>query len=328
MSFSSRIIAWQKVYGRHGLPWQCNDPYRVWLSEIMLQQTQVSTVIPYYQKFLAQFPNAAALAAADEDAVLAAWAGLGYYARARNLHTAAKQVVEDFGGQFPDSRSGLEKLKGVGRSTAAAVAVFAFGRREAILDGNVKRILARHQALPLPVDSTAGIAALWQTAEALLPEADIGAYTQGLMDLGSLVCTRGRPQCRQCPVRTDCAALAQQAVDAYPVKAAKKVRPVKQGYFLLAADASGAVLLRKRPPRGIWGGLWCLPEFASAAALAAAHPQADAPVLAHVHQFTHYTLQMFVCRMAADAGASGLFDAEACAKLGMPAPIALLLADA
>ena len=265
--FAHRLAAWQARHGRNHLPWQGNDPYRVWLSEIMLQQTQVATVLQYYPRFLARFPDVESLAAAADDDVLALWSGLGYYSRARNLHHAARQVMDEYGGQFPRDRAGLETLKGVGRSTAAAIAVFAFGQKEAILDGNVKRLLARHAGIYGTPDQPATLAALWAEAEARLPDdaATLRRYTQGLMDLGNGICTRTRPRCGECPVAADCYAYRHDATAALPEKRAKKPNPERHTVMLLAR-CSDRLHLYRRPDRGIWRGLWSLPEYDSVAA--------------------------------------------------------------
>jgi A/G-specific adenine glycosylase len=260
-AFAHRIIAWQKQHGRRDLPWQgTRDPYRIWLSEIMLQQTQVSAVIPYYERFLARFPDLAALAAASEDAVLRLWAGLGYYARARNLHRAARTIVQDLGGSFPQQPAAVCALPGIGRSTAAAICAFAYGARQAILDGNVKRVLARHFAIEgYPGDKRVE-ATLWAQAEALLPDRDIEAYTQGLMDLGAGVCVRRAPRCGQCPVRETCVALRDDRSAELPGPRPVSPRP-ERATTMLILSRQGEVLLEKRPAPGIWGGLWCFPEM-------------------------------------------------------------------
>jgi A/G-specific DNA-adenine glycosylase (EC 3.2.2.-) len=206
LRFASRLVAWQRSHGRHDLPWQAStDPYRVWLSEIMLQQTQVSVVLSYYPRFLQRFPHVQALAEASEDAVLAQWSGLGYYRRARNLHRCAQQVCSEHGGHFPHTAKELQQLAGIGRSTAAAIAAFCFGERAAILDGNVKRVLSRAFVLPASVSAAAETRALWSLAESLLPEQAIQTYTQGLMDLGATLCKPRKPACAQCPFASDCA---------------------------------------------------------------------------------------------------------------------------
>ena len=258
--FAPRLIAWQRSHGRHDLPWQGNtDPYPVWLSEIMLQQTQVETVIPYYRRFLARFPDLASLASAHEDEVLGHWSGLGYYSRARNLHAAAKRIAAEHGGRFPSDIEAIQALPGIGRSTAAAIAAFAFGQRRAILDGNVKRVLARVSGVEGWPGEKAVETRLWYLAEALLPATDIHAYTQGLMDLGATVCTRGRPRCEACPFQVDCVANRQGRQRELPGPRPKKAIPEKS-VAMLVLLRPGEVLLEKRPPSGIWGGLWSLPE--------------------------------------------------------------------
>lgn len=266
--FTERLIAWQKTAGRHGLPWQVSDPYRVWLSEVMLQQTQVVTVLDYYPRFLAAFPTVASLAAAPQDDVLALWAGLGYYSRARNLHFAAKQVIDDFNGVFPSTRLALETLKGVGRSTAAAIAAFSFQKREAILDGNVKRVLCRMFELEgLPTDKKFE-ASLWALAESLLPEAEhMATYTQGLMDLGATVCKRSKPLCGDCPMQTLCLAHQHDQTERLPLKKPKQIAPIKPLYWLILSHPEADLLLHKRPEKGIWGGLYCVPTFDTLAEL-------------------------------------------------------------
>ncbi|OAM28103.1 MULTISPECIES: A/G-specific adenine glycosylase [Eikenella] len=332
-NFARRLVRWQREHGRHGLPWQVREPYAVWLSEIMLQQTQVATVLDYYPRFLAAFPDVAALAAADEDAVLVLWAGLGYYSRARNLHAAAKQVVHNFGGEFPDTRVELETLKGVGRSTAAAIAAFAFGRREAILDGNVKRVLCRVFAQDGEAGNKKFEAELWRLAESLLPEAeDMTAYTQGLMDLGALVCKRGKPDCAACPMAETCLAKQQGRIAELPRrKAAAAVREVAL-YWLVLRDRRGRVWLEKRPAGGIWGGLYCVPCFerlndlyarAAAFGVAAEDLTEGEPVS---HRLTHRLLQITPLQAegvpAGQAGGAngGLWANPA--EYGLPKPLA------
>lgn len=261
--FSERLILWQKKHGRHHLPWQVKNPYAVWLSEIMLQQTQVTTVLDYFPRFLSRFPSVQELASAKEDDVLALWAGLGYYSRARNLHKAAKQVVSEFNGQFPQHRQDLEKLCGVGRSTAAAIAAFSFNQRETILDGNVKRVLCRvFNQDGSPTDKKFE-QSLWDLAEQLIPlqQNDMPSYIQGLMDLGSTVCKRTKPLCNVCPMHDICQAKAQDKISILPRKKSNieiKTLPI---YWLVIRDLKGAFLLEKRPPKGIWGGLYCVPCF-------------------------------------------------------------------
>lgn len=298
-SFATRIIEWQKRQGRHDLPWQGGcDPYRVWLSEIMLQQTQVTTVIPYFLRFVARFPTLRDLARASEDDVLALWSGLGYYSRARNLHAAARRVEREFAGHFPDAPETLVTLPGIGRSTAAAIAALAFGKRHAILDGNVKRVLARHGGIDGWPGEKPVEAALWQLAEARLPVTGIEPYTQGMMDLGAGVCTRSRPDCQACPVREDCVARVTARTTTLPTPRPKKALPERTVQMLLLLD-DGAVLLEKRPSRGIWGGLWSLPEVDESVD-AAAHCASSFGVTTHAvrrlepvtHGFTHFRLQI------------------------------------
>jgi A/G-specific adenine glycosylase len=255
--FASALVEWQRRHGRKGLPWQASrDPYRVWLSEVMLQQTQVAAVIPYYERFLQKFPTVASLAAASEDEVLRLWSGLGYYARGRNLHAAAKIVAKD---GFPGTAEGISELPGVGRSTAAAIAAFAFGERAAILDGNVKRVLARHAGIAgYPGDKKVE-AKLWTLAVRLLPAKSIETYTQALMDLGATLCTRSKPRCDACPVRRTCVARKKGLTEKLPDARPKKTVPSRSTTWLVLRHA-GQILLERRPSPGIWGGLWSFPE--------------------------------------------------------------------
>jgi len=259
-SFASRLIAWQRIHGRHDLPWQGQDAYRVWLSEIMLQQTQVATVIPYFQRFITAFPTITVLAAASEDEVLTHWSGLGYYARGRNLHKSARLIVERFNGQFPNNFDDIIALPGIGRSTAAAVCALAFHQHRAILDGNVKRVLARHRGIEGWSGNKKIEETLWQQAEVLLPNNDVAIYTQSLMDMGATVCTRSRPKCVLCPVQADCIALQTDRINTLPTPKPKKVIPERHATFLLLMHGND-ILLEKRPSSGIWGGLWCPPQF-------------------------------------------------------------------
>ncbi len=339
-SFAARLSHWQRAHGRHHLPWQgTRDPYRIWLSEIMLQQTQVSAATGYYERFVARFPNVAALAAAAEEEVLALWSGLGYYARARNLHRAARAVVVLHGGRFPASAAALESLPGVGRSTAAAVAAFAFGERAAILDGNVKRVLARHAGVEGWPGAAAVTSRLWAIGEARLPAEGSEAYTQGLMDLGSLVCTRTRPRCQECPVAQDCVARLGGAVERLPAPRPARVLSERQT-ALLIIECGGRVLLEKRPGSGIWGGLWSFPETP-----VDADPAADARrrfglkaegverLDCVAHGFPHFRLRMHPVRLkvpgeirhaAREAGLLWVWPAQAVAE-AVPAPIRRIL---
>ncbi len=283
-----KLVRWQARHGRHDLPWQrTRDPYRIWLSEVMLQQTQVATVIPYYRRFLARFPGVKALATATLDDVLTLWSGLGYYTRARNLHAAARAVVALHRGRFPRTREALESLPGLGRSTAAAIAVFAFGEREAILDGNVKRVLARYFAVSGHPGEKRVDKRLWALAESEVPGKNIEAYTQALMDLGAGVCTRKRPACSTCPLSETCKAYARGKAEAYPRPRPRKKRPVRNTSMLLLLR-EGDVLLEKRPLTGVWGGLWCFPEIPPGSEKFAV--KKTLPVLRH--EFTHFTLDI------------------------------------
>ena len=281
------------------MPWQrTRDPYRIWLAEIMLQQTQVATVISYYQRFLAAFPDLASVAAAPIGRVLEVWSGLGYYRRAHLLHKAAQAIVTEHGGEFPRTAAAIAGLPGIGRSTAAAIAAFAFGARGAILDGNVKRVLARHAAITGFPGETKVMRALWQQAEALLPENEIEAYTQALMDLGATVCLRTAPRCSVCPVAGDCAARRENRVAELPAPRPKKNRP-RRTVTLLLLEWHGEVLLEKRPARGVWAGLWSLPELdAGADAVVHCHTRFGARVTlrpqlpAIEHGLTHFWLTL------------------------------------
>ncbi len=265
-NFAARVTAWQREHGRHDLPWQVRDPYRVWLSEVMLQQTQVATVRAYFDRFIARFPDLRALAAASVDDVLALWSGLGYYGRARNLHRAAQAIVAEHGGEFPRSSAALATLPGIGRSTAAAIAAFSFGERVAILDGNVKRVLARVLAFGGDLAETHAERELWNAATALLPEHGIEAYTQGLMDLGATICLARAPLCLLCPVHDLCRAARTGGQDRYPVKTRRGVRGRRE-HIWLELRRQGRVWLVQREASGIWAGLWSLPEFDSIEAL-------------------------------------------------------------
>jgi A/G-specific adenine glycosylase len=305
-SFAARLVAWQRRHGRHDLPWQhTRDAYRLWLSEIMLQQTQVATVIPYYERFVARFPTVADLGRAAEDEVMALWSGLGYYARARNLHRAAREVCERFGGEFPTAFEALVSLPGVGRSTAGAIAAFAAGERRAILDGNARRVIARHAGIEGDPSGAAVLAALWGEAEARLPEDGIEPYTQGLMDLGAGVCLAREPQCLVCPVRDDCAARRTGRTAQIPGRKPRAPARRKQ-VAMLVVLSQGEVLLEKRPPSGIWGGLWSLPEVDAGAKPAEALARewgieaADVqPLEPFEHAFTHFTLEVTPWRIRA-----------------------------
>ena len=346
-SFSAAVIGWQKTHGRHALPWQnTRDAYRIWLSEIMLQQTQVSAVLGYYARFLERFPALADLAAAPSEDVMALWSGLGYYTRARNLHACAKRVMDDYDGVFPSDPALLAQLPGIGRSTAAAIAAFSSGTRAAILDGNVKRVFAR----TFGVDQFPGLKpvedALWRRADALLPVDGIESYTQGLMDLGATLCTRGRPDCGRCPLQQRCVAHATGRTAELPVRKPKKAVPEKQA-ALMAVLHGGQVLLEQRPDSGIWGGLMSLPELDGhqvrdderaaiedvvRAAAAFGEVVETEALLPLVHVFTHYKLHIAPYRIGL-AGRVSLdaryvwWDMARIAQAPLPAPVKKLLAQ-
>lgn len=338
------LLPWHRAHGRHDLPWQRDrSPYRVWISEIMLQQTQVATVIPYFERFVQRFPDVLALADAPLDEVLHLWSGLGYYARARNLHRAAQRVRDEFAGRFPATFDGIESLPGVGRSTAGAILALSRGERFAILDGNAKRVLARHFGVTGSPGERVVERRLWALAEENTPRADVAVYTQAIMDLGATVCVRRRPLCPLCPLQGSCIAnrTNRQHVIPAPRARARGARRVREVVMLVAQREDGAVLLERRPPEGIWGGLWCLPEFSSETAArgyAATQLQgADiaAQALAPVpHVFTHFDLVITPllarCRdgaRIAEADRSLWYDIRSPARVGLPAPIQMILAS-
>jgi A/G-specific adenine glycosylase len=313
MSFATELIAWQRRHGRHGLPWQgTRDPYRIWLSEVMLQQTQVGSVVPYFKRFIKRYPSVASLAAASEDEVLQLWSGLGYYARGRNLHKAAVEIRRN---GFPGSAARIAQLPGVGRSTASAIAVFAFGERAAILDANAKRVLARCFGTE---DN------LWARAERLLPERGVEAYTQALMDLGAMVCTRN-PECGSCPVKARCVARKTGRIGELPAARPRKVLPLKETTWFVYTSR-GKVLLERRPSPGIWGGLWCFPEKADAA-FPVRSPKRLTPI---DHGFTHFRLRiqplLFEGKFAEAHGRLWIDLAEAPAA-AVPTPVKKLLQE-
>ena len=301
-SFAGRLLAWWDSHGRKNLPWQRERSlYRVWVAEIMLQQTQVGTVIPYFERFLARFPNVETLARADLDEVLHLWSGLGYYARARNLHRSAGIVVREHGGVFPENVAEVEKLPGVGRSTAAAIVAQSHGRRAAILDANVKRVLARRHRVAGAVSSSATLDELWRLAESHTPAERVADYTQAIMDLGATVCRRTRPRCADCPVRTDCQAHAAGNPERFPEKPPRRNRRLERSRFFVVVDPDGACLVERRPPDGIWGGLWSPPERPDGESVSAFLEQAGigADLVDEVqqagvfrHGFTHFDLDV------------------------------------
>jgi A/G-specific adenine glycosylase len=339
-TFSTRVVEWQRSHGRHTLPWQqTRDPYRVWLSEIMLQQTQVSTVLGYYERFLQRFPDVAALAAASIDDVFAMWSGLGYYSRARNLHRCAQAVMSEHSGQFPRSAQQLAELPGIGRSTAAAVAAFCFGERVAILDGNVKRVLSRFLAFDDDLASSASERKLWDHATRLLPDEGIESYTQGLMDLGATVCVTRSPHCLLCPVQADCQARQQDRPEAYPIKT-RKLKRGKREHVWLWLQWRDQLWLTQRPDTGVWAGLWSLPEFDSGEAfdaLAEQWPGEGEALDSFTHVLTHLDWRLHPIRWTLPAKtkaeqvtqvlpAGRWFTLDEALAAGVPAPLRKLLA--
>jgi A/G-specific adenine glycosylase len=334
--FAISLITWQRQYGRHDLPWQnTRDPYRIWVSEIMLQQTQVATVIPYFQRFMARFPDIESLAAADEDAVLAHWSGLGYYSRARNLHAAAQRIAAQHRSVFPQALQAILALPGIGPSTAAAIAAFAFGAQGAILDGNVKRVLARCFGIEGFPGDKAVETRLWALAQSLLPHTEIERYTQALMDLGATLCTRAKPRCAACPVNTVCIALREGRVAQLPTRKIKSPKPERETVMLILRHGL-EVLLEKRPAKGIWGGMWSFPEVTRETVLdeyltKRFHTRAlrVISIAPFTHTFTHFhltiaTLLVDVAKPQLNPGTMwlGLDEARTAA---LPTPIRLLL---
>ncbi len=331
MSFAAKLIAWQRRHGRRGLPWQATrDAYRIWLAEIMLQQTRVEAVIPYYERFLERFPDVRSLARASQDEVLRLWSGLGYYARARNLHAAAQLVVRERGGRFPDAPRELAALPGVGRSSAAAIAAFAYRRRAAILDGNARRVLAR-------CFGAQGERRLWRLAERLLPARAIRTYTQALMDLGATLCSRADPQCARCPVAAQCVARREGRIAELPAPRRRRALAVKRVKWLVLLYR-GSVLLERRPPTGVWGGLWTFPELSGGSAreycrralgCEVRRTRALAPV---EHGFTHFRLRAVPSLCEVRALAPGVqapgrmwLDVADAVHAAVPAPVRSLL---
>ena len=344
---ASRLVAWHAERGRHDLPWQKNrSAYRVWVSEIMLQQTQVGTVIPYFERFMARFPDVRALADAGADEVLHLWTGLGYYARARNLHRAAQIIRDEHGGAFPTEFEKVVELPGVGRSTAGAILALSTGARHAILDGNVKRVLARYYAIDGAPDDNATLATLWERAEDNTPADEVATYTQAIMDLGATVCTRVHPRCGECPLIQDCRARIEERQGELPAPRRKRAARRSRHAVMLVARHASSVLLVQRPSSGVWGGLWCLPEFDDAMAaarfakqqLGVKKPGVALPEIEH--SFTHFDLVItpIVARCTGprgenksvrgvkDGGPLQLwYDLTQPARVGLPAPIKTLL---
>ena len=338
-SFAKRLVQWQRVDGRHDLPWQnTRDPYRVWLSEIMLQQTQVATVKGYYDRFLTVFPDVKSLATAHLDRVLGLWSGLGYYSRARHLHACAQQVLAQFGGEFPRQVAQLQTLKGIGPSTAAAIASLCFDARVAILDGNVKRVLTRHQGFALDLSVAANEKQLQVVADSYLPRqaVDMPTYTQGIMDLGATVCTRSSPACSSCPVREDCVAFAAGNPQDYPVKTKKTKRSAHSLWLLCATTEAGDVWLAQRPSKGIWAGLFTQPLFDSLDELKLSLPETLRKALhcapAFLHVLTHKDLHLHACHLQLKhqrpLGEGKWYTAAQWPALGLPTPVRKLLSVA
>ncbi len=312
--FSERLLAWYDEHGRKDLPWQRPDAYPVWVSEIMLQQTQVQTVIPYFERFMRRFPGIGALADAPVDDILRHWSGLGYYARARNLHRAARVIRDKHGGVFPERFEDVVALPGIGRSTAGAILTLAFGQRHAILDGNVKRVLARHEAIDGWPGKASVASALWLAAERNTPAHRVGAYTQAIMDLGATLCTRTQPLCESCPVNIDCRARAAGTIEQYPERRPRRDKPLRQTTMLLAVSED-TLYLERRPPAGIWGGLWSLPEVAAddvegwcRRMLDGGHELEAWDTLRH--SFTHYDLDIRPIVVRAETASRKVADSE------------------
>ncbi len=339
-AFARNLLAWYEHQGRY-LPWRgLTDPYPIWLSEIMLQQTQVATVQPYYHRFLERFPDLKALAEASQDEVLALWAGLGYYTRARNLHAAARRIQEGHGGVFPRSYEEVVALPGIGPSTAGAILSLAFNQTHPILDGNVKRVLSRLDAIREPPGKAATERRLWQRARELTPQERPRDYNQALMDLGATVCTRANPSCSQCPVQHHCRAYAEGAVRELPIRPNRKSKPVRAAWLALVESRSG-FLLERRPPTGFWGGLWCPPlversegdprevETALSRRLGG-HFRARFQEEPFRHTFSHFYLALYPLRLS--WWHSGVAEADLIwaasedrARLGLPAAVTPLL---
>lgn len=337
--FNQAVLEWFDQHGRHDLPWQQNKTaYHTWISEIMLQQTQVTTVIPYFERFIERFPSVQKLADAEIDEVLHLWTGLGYYARARNLHKAANIVAHDLGGKFPQSVEELEELPGIGRSTAGAVLSISSGKRAAILDGNVKRVLARFYALEGWPGTTANQKKLWEYAESNTPNERVGDYTQAMMDMGATLCTRTKPSCLICPINEGCEASRSNDPTQYPHPKPKKEKPVKQTYLLLIQNEEQETLLQQRPPSGIWGGLWCLPEVSDLRdtehTLGIVLDNTEAEVLEPLrHTFSHYHLDITPVRIKTnnltdcvmEASPTLWYNLQQPQNVGLAAPVKKLL---
>lgn len=330
--FSQRVLKWFDLHGRKDLPWQEDiNAYRVWISEIMLQQTQVKTVIPYYQNFMQRFPDIQTLANAAQDDVLHYWSGLGYYSRARNLHKTAQQVCEQFNGELPASVEQLVTLPGIGRSTAGAIAAIAFGQHCSILDGNVKRVLARHFAVEGWPGQSKVADSLWDYAEAHTPKKRVAGYTQAMMDLGATLCTRSKPDCPNCPLKQSCLAFAADEVKLYPGKKPKKTIPVRSTAMHIVVNPQGQVLLQKRPPTGIWASLWSLPEGEFTVDNFTKGKATSWPVIRH--SFSHFHLDITPIQYKSNAASAVMepdqwlwYDLNKPAEVGIAAPVTKILA--
>lgn len=341
-NFAGVLLKWHKQHGRHDLPWQQpRTPYRVWVSEIMLQQTQASTVVSYFETFMAKFPTLETLALASQEQVMQQWAGLGYYSRARNLHKTAQLCVSQHASQLPNNFESLLLLPGIGRSTAGAILSQAHGLPFAILDGNVKRVLARFHAIDGLLNSSATSKQLWQFAETHLPKDNLANYTQAMMDLGATVCTNRKPQCSTCPLMQNCLAFQSNRVEQFPNKAASKTIPIREIYALVMINTDNEILLEKRPNSGIWGGLFSLPESAdisqakSLAERFIEQPKAEYLLEPFTHQFSHFKLNIRPitwqnCAKKQQIRDNDQFrwvDRQQLAQFGLPAPIKKLLQD-
>lgn len=339
-SFAAALLEWFDTHGRHDLPWQDTlSAYSVWVSEIMLQQTQVTTVIPYYERFIARFPDVHSLAAASLDDVLAHWSGLGYYARARNMHRAAGIVCDEHGGELPGDFDALVALPGIGRSTAGAIISIACGGRQPILDGNVKRVLTRRSGITDWPGKSAVVKRLWEIADELTPDERVASYTQAIMDLGATLCTRTRPLCFDCPVSDGCRALQDGMQQQIPAAKPKKEKPRRSVQMLIVRDAGGAVLLEKRPPAGIWAGLYSLPEVPEEESIERWSRDKFGAQLSELselekrsHSFTHFdlTIAPVLAQLASPAGTMDRTDLlwykpGESRRPGMPAPVARIL---
>ena len=328
--FTESLLNWYWQHGRQNLPWQTPfDAYRIWVSEIMLQQTQVKTVIPYFLNFMARFPSIQVLAQAPLDDVLTAWSGLGYYSRARNLHRTAQEVVNNYQGRFPEDVKSLQALPGIGRSTAAAIASLAFERPTAIMDGNVKRVLSRF--FMIAGTDKAFENHLWTLAQACMPPTDCRAYTQAIMDLGALCCTNTRPSCTICPLQTECKALLANVVQDYPEKKPKKIRPTRHEQFLVLHTEDNQIYLEQRPLQGIWGGLWCLPSISQdtdihshLSTMYALSAERIIPLMTYKHSFTHFHLHIAACTISTHLNSSfkgAWFHSADLENLGLAKPV-------